>query len=117
MKIGKIGRYELLLPSCRKSAQPLRQAGTSVCWQRGFAEEKKTGREGTTGEELSGDPNRVPTKGEQDKEGKGAMEVSLAWKDSEGALTILPRLVKEEPNRDKEGYIRLLQSVQNEYIL
>ena len=70
------------LPFCRKSAQSLRQASTtSVCWQRGFAEDKKSGREGTTGEELSGDPNRVPKKGDQDKEGKGAMKVNLTFGD------------------------------------
>ena len=62
--------------TCRRCTSALRQAGNSTaCWQRGFAEEKKTGREGTTGEELSGDPNRVPKKGDQDKEGEGAMEV------------------------------------------
>lgn len=50
-----------------------------MSWQRGFAEEQKTGREGTSGEELDGDPNRVPKKGDQDKEGEGAMKVSLQY--------------------------------------
>lgn len=63
---------------CRRCTSSLRGTGSShSCWQRAFADEKKTGREGTTGEELSGDPNRVPQKGEQEKEGKGAMEVMM----------------------------------------
>ena len=68
--------------TCRKCTGALRLGSSSSrSWQRGFAEEKKTGREGTTGEELSGDPNRVPKKGEQDKEGEGAMKVRIALQD------------------------------------
>ena len=66
--------------SCfRKGASLWKQTGNvSACWQRSFADDKKIGREGTTGEELSGDPNRVPKKGDNDREGKGAMDVSHA---------------------------------------